>query len=52
LIFNQSVFTFPVIGVSFSFSLFLYSVLINSCSSKYALNPAGFLCIVLSLSLL
>jgi len=43
LMFNQSVFISPLNGVSFRFSLFLYGVLIDSCSNKCNLNDGGFL---------
>ena len=40
--FNQSASISPVSGASFPFSLFLYKVLIDSCSSKCTLNAGGF----------
>lgn len=49
LIFSQSVSTFPVISVSLPFNMFLYKVLMNSCSNKCPLNLRRFFCIGLSL---
>jgi len=49
LIFSQSISTFPVIAVTFLFSLFLYKVHMESFLNKRTSNLRGFLCFVLSL---
>ena len=44
LIFNLSVCIYPVNSVSFPFSLFLYKVLLDSCSNRLVIGAIG--CVV------